>query len=194
MVRGVPIIKINRFTYRVTDLALGIPTMEWLWLLALAVWRLAIASRHGLGADEAHYALYGLRLDWSYFDHPPLVGWVNAVFIAIFGANEIAVRIPAVVCGFISSIQMFKLCLRAGHSERAARWAIVALNAMFIPAALWMMLLPDTLLLVLVFWLVKIALDLVENPRPRDWIELGFNLDFLCRLSSLVLPMGKGLA
>ena len=24
--------------------------------------------------DEAHYALYAEHLDWSYFDHPPLVG------------------------------------------------------------------------------------------------------------------------
>jgi len=33
----------------------------------------------GLSVDEAHYALYGLHLDWSYFDHPPLVGWLQAL-------------------------------------------------------------------------------------------------------------------
>ncbi|OUS41423.1 hypothetical protein A9R00_00990, partial [Oleispira antarctica] len=30
-------------------------------------------------ADEAHYALYGKLLDWSYFDHPPMVGWLQSI-------------------------------------------------------------------------------------------------------------------
>ena len=32
-----------------------------------------------LAGHEAHYALYGYYLDWSYVvDHPPLVGWLQA--------------------------------------------------------------------------------------------------------------------
>jgi len=31
----------------------------------------------GLSVDEAHYALYALHPDLSYFDHPPLVGWLQ---------------------------------------------------------------------------------------------------------------------
>src|ERR1700683_4135552 len=51
---------------------LGVPTKDWAWLLGLCLFRFAIASRNNLGVDEAHYVLYGLNLDWSYFDHPPL--------------------------------------------------------------------------------------------------------------------------
>ena len=43
-------------------------------VLALLLAQLCLAGRVGLTTDEAHYALYGLHLDWSYFDHPPLVG------------------------------------------------------------------------------------------------------------------------
>ena len=37
---------------------------------------LLIIQNIGLGVDESHYAMYALHLDWSYFDHPPLVGWL----------------------------------------------------------------------------------------------------------------------
>jgi len=33
--------------------------------------------------DEAHYALYAQHLAWSYFDHPPLVGWIQWPLVAL---------------------------------------------------------------------------------------------------------------
>ena len=51
--------------------------------------------------DEAHYALYGLHLDWSYFDHPPLVGWIQALPINFeFSVGFIRLFIPEVICLF----------------------------------------------------------------------------------------------
>ncbi len=49
------------------------------WLLTLSV-------------DEAHYAYYAARLDWSYFDHPPLVGWAQWPLVAI-GAPDGLIRL-----------------------------------------------------------------------------------------------------
>jgi len=40
---------------------------------------LFLAFNVELGGDEAHYALYGLMPDWSYFDHPPLIGWLQII-------------------------------------------------------------------------------------------------------------------
>ena len=37
-----------------------------------------MAGQFGLTVDEAHYVLYGKIIDFSYVDHPPLVGWVQA--------------------------------------------------------------------------------------------------------------------
>ena len=44
---------------------------------------LLVAGRFELSGDEAHYALYAYHLDWSYFDHPPLVGWLLAMVTAL---------------------------------------------------------------------------------------------------------------
>ena len=36
-----------------------------------------VGAAVGLSVDEAHYLLYALHPALSYFDHPPLVGWVQ---------------------------------------------------------------------------------------------------------------------
>ena len=55
-------------------------------LIALAfLLRLIIAASIGLGNDEVYYRLYAEQLQWNYFDHPPMVGWL----IRFFTANEI---------------------------------------------------------------------------------------------------------
>ena len=46
----------------------------------------------GLSVDEAHYALYAAHPDWSYFDHPPLVGWAQWPLVAL-GAPTLALRL-----------------------------------------------------------------------------------------------------
>lgn len=43
--------------------------------------------------DEAYYWLWGQRLDWSYFDHPPLHAWLLRVVATIFGWHSFSVRL-----------------------------------------------------------------------------------------------------
>ena len=67
------------------------PATLWLTLVVAAL-HLLVAGRVPLSADEAHYALYGLHLDWSYFDHPPLVGWLQALVLPV-SSSEFALRL-----------------------------------------------------------------------------------------------------
>ena len=39
----------------------------------LALWRLHLSQALQLHPDEAYYWLWSRYLDWSYFDHPPMV-------------------------------------------------------------------------------------------------------------------------
>ncbi|MEL6200877.1 MAG: glycosyltransferase family 39 protein [Pseudomonadota bacterium] len=43
-------------------------------------------------ADEGYYWLWGKNLDWSYYDHPPLGGWVLALTSALLGDSLWAIR------------------------------------------------------------------------------------------------------
>jgi 4-amino-4-deoxy-L-arabinose transferase-like glycosyltransferase len=74
------------------------------FIIFVAIIRLLLAPLVGLGVDEAHYVLYGLNLDLSYFDHPPLVGWVEFISTSVFGTSEFGARLPAILIGFLVSI------------------------------------------------------------------------------------------
>ena len=80
-------------------------------LLAVsAVVRAVLASAVELGNDEVYYWTYALFPQWSYFDHPPMVGWM--IHLSTFGLNfnaEIFVRLAAIIAGTINTWIVFRI-------------------------------------------------------------------------------------
>jgi len=64
--------------------------------LAVHVW---MGFALGLSVDEAHYALYALHPALSYFDHPPLVGWVQMPFVFLGGFDWLMRVVPLALWG-----------------------------------------------------------------------------------------------
>ena len=61
-----------------------------------------------LSVDEAHYALYANHLAWSYFDHPPLVGWIQWPLVAINAPDGILRLIP-ITLWMISCLLVYQI-------------------------------------------------------------------------------------
>jgi len=59
-----------------------------------ALIHLALGFAIEFSVDEAHYALYAQHLAWSYFDHPPLVGWIQWPLIALTSSEGVIRLIP----------------------------------------------------------------------------------------------------
>ena len=145
----------------------------------------------GFSVDEAHYALYGLYLDWSYFDHPPLVGWMQAIPVHLHLTDGWIRLIPEFfwLAGVLLSMRIAALLLERHRSsfpylkERAVMFwtALIAILAPLLHV-LGVGLLPDTLLLFLVPCMMLITLRLDEqlhNRHPQDlglWMLLGLIL------------------
>jgi len=144
-----------------------------LFISFVAVLRLLVSPYVGLGVDEAHYVLYALNLDWSYFDHPPLVGWVQYLFTSLFGLNEFGARVSAVLIGFLSSLFLYKLLYQIDNSASKAFIGILALYASFIFNALFLMLMPDTLLFLFIIPIIFSVIKLESNSSLKNWIILG---------------------
>ena len=51
----------------------------------------------GLSVDEAHYLLYALHPALSYFDHPPLVGWVQWPLVALDAPTAVLRLVPGLL-------------------------------------------------------------------------------------------------
>ncbi|WP_345990385.1 glycosyltransferase family 39 protein [Sulfurimonas sp. HSL1-2] len=148
----------------------------WALIALFTLLRLAVIGHFGLGVDEAHYVLYGLYPALSYFDHPPLVGWTEWLFTALLGVNEFAARVPAVLIGAAATALLYFWLLRIFDSGRLALWGALALNASFLFNALFMMLMPDTLLFLFAIPVMITALKIEEHNRLGDWLLLGFLL------------------
>ncbi len=66
-------------------------------MLVGAAVRLGIGAFVALTPDEAYYAAWSRHLEWGYIDHPPLVAWLLAGSLRVFGHHLLAVRVPAVL-------------------------------------------------------------------------------------------------
>ena len=65
----------------------------WGWgLLAVAVARALLLPCFELVPQEAYYAFYAQHPALSYFDHPPLLAWMLALSLRLFGHHALAVR------------------------------------------------------------------------------------------------------
>jgi hypothetical protein len=141
--------------------------------------RLAVAPFFGLGVDEAHYVLYAKYLDFSYVDHPPLVGWVHVPIYYLLGTNEFLARLPAILIFAATSYCAYIFLMRITGSVRVSLISVLALNCSFMLNALALMLLPDSLLLLMVFLLIFIAEKILRQKKPLDFILLGILLGLL---------------
>ena len=56
------------------------------WLLTgiTTFLRILVIGKLGLTVDEAHYWVYSKFLDLSYYDHPPMIGYIIKLFTDIF--------------------------------------------------------------------------------------------------------------
>lgn len=142
------------------------------WLLTLSV-------------DEAHYMLYADKLDWSYFDHPPLVGWIQWPLVSI-GAPDAVIRLIPQLLWLISCLLARSIALNLyrvvpGWNNRAEQqaaglWAVALVLLAPLMHVLAVGLLPDTLLMALTLALIKVTLSLSQKSTLGQWICLGILL------------------
>lgn len=135
--------------------------------------RLRVASQFGLTVDEAHYVLYGKFLDWSYFDHPPLVGWVQALFQLLSIDDLVKSRLPAILISIFTSKLIFDFLITKGSTQKHSLLAVIALNLTPMFNAMSVALLPDTLLMPLTLLIIISSEKILTHPNLKNWALLG---------------------
>lgn len=77
-------------------------------LLALLILHLCLAANFELAHDEAYYWLYSLRMDWGFFDHPPVVGLIIKMF-SFLPHSELAVRAGFVLLQLAACLVLIRM-------------------------------------------------------------------------------------
>lgn len=158
-----------------------------------ALVHLALGFSTEFSVDEAHYALYARHLAWSYFDHPPLVGWIQWPLVSLTASEGIIRLIPELLW-VISALLVFQVTveihrlLQGRHADYLTSalpsanlcgfMAVLAIIAAPLPHVLAIGLLPDTLLTPLSLGLMWMALRWTQQDRftITDWIVTGLLL------------------
>lgn len=166
-----------------------------------------LASFTGLTSDEAHYLLYAQFLDWSYFDHPPLVGWLQAPLIALTDSVAVIRLVPQlvwIVCAWL----IHRITEDLSHDKIAASLAVILFCVSPILHIHGIALLPDTLLCLFSLLAAWLSLSIgrkmwkadgLDNNDPMrnkvnlwHWVLLGVLLGLagLSKYSAIFLAAG----
>ncbi len=155
-----------------------------------AVVHFALGFSIEFSVDEAHYALYAKHLAWSYFDHPPLVGWIQWPLVALTSSEGIIRLIPELLWA-LSALLVYQVTLEihrfiqgcnAGYltatlpsANLCGLMAVLAIIAAPLPHVLAIGLLPDTLLTPLSLGLLLMALRWTRKDHfsIADWVITG---------------------
>src|SRR5581483_5921604 len=97
-----------------------------LWLvLAVTTIRVVSAMYVGLTDTEAYYASWARVIDWSYYDHPPLIAWMVAITSPLVHGT-LGIRLGSVISGVVFTLLFHELATRL-FSARAAFFAVATL-------------------------------------------------------------------
>lgn len=151
--------------------------------------------------QSAYYFTYAEHPALSYYDHPPMIGWLLWASAALFGKSVLAVRGAVFVTTLATQIAFHRLARRL-LGEPAAGRALVFLTASGVALLLSLIAVPDVPLLL--FWTLALlalerALFAAEAPgggadgeRPLAWLAAGLamGLAFLSKYTGVYLQGG----
>ena len=198
--------------------------MSWLrqivtdrWSLALLLGgvmaHLLMAFSFHLSPDETHYALYAVNPGWSYFDHPPLAGWLQWPW-AQLGGQDVLMRVVPMLCWALAGLGVAAVTAELSGSNPAdsgftspagaasgspnivtARAALLLWMVSPIPHLLGLALVPDTLLLPITCAIMGLTWRLCSDAQARNWplwLWLGFFLGLagLSKYTAVLIALG----
>jgi len=146
-------------------------------IVAVVVVQLLGATRLGFGVDEAHYALYGRFPAWSYFDHPPMVGWLQWLMLHI-GDSELILRLLPIAMLAASAAALYGLCidLYPQRSHWTAVLAVLAMQSMIMIHLIGLGMIPDGPLLLVGLLAMRVFVRISRGGSGGLWLLLGLLL------------------
>lgn len=143
------------------------------WWIALAV-KVALAIYLPFASDEAYYWVWGHHPQLSYFDHPPMVGWLFwfGTFLENIGN---AARLPAVLLGHCTFIIWHQILKPLLNETNQKFWFLFVLFSPFLGLGS-LVVTPD--IPMMFFWALSllILLKLVDTPKASLYLALGASL------------------
>ena len=169
-----------------------------LLILIATVVRCIIACSIELGNDEVYYRMYAQYLQWNYFDHPPMVGWlIRLTTVNLLLDNEFFIRLGAIMAAAITTWFIF-LCGKKLNNEYSGFLAAVMYTSSIYGSIIaGTFILPDSPQMVCwsagLYLLIRIsAHSHINRTKKRDLFLFGLvaGLGMLCKIHMAFLWFG----
>ena len=163
--------------------------------LHVVMWSLVPGlTRHELDSDSMMHFAWGQEWQWSYSLHPPLVPWVVAGFLKIFGINNLSYVVLSQVNIALALTAIWFLA-RQFFSARVALAAVCLLE--FIPYYSFLSQRFNHSALLISLWALTtlFAYFALHRQRLSDWVGLSLlaMASMLCKYYSVTLLVAIGL-
>lgn len=100
-----------------------------LLLVVMAALHAALAAVLPMNAGEAYYWLWGKYPAAGYFDHPPMVAWMSAIFLGWIDGVHLAARAGPMTLSILSTLAVYGLAREIFPGGQAA-WKAALLYAL----------------------------------------------------------------
>lgn len=167
------------------------------FILALVTLKLGLVLTLPLIDDETYHWTWAKNPALSYFDHPGLIAWVEAISTGFFGDGVFAIRLPAFLF-YLGILYFLYKTAEELFDYKVARLAVV----LFSVPPLWMSSFVAAPELPFVFFWVLAVYIFVRSLSPMDalkpssaWLLLGvvFGLGINAKFPLFLLSVGMGL-
>lgn len=167
-------------------------------ILLATITRLIAAGCIELGNDEVYYRMYAQHLQWNYFDHPPLVGWlIRCTSLNLSLDNELFIRLGAVASAAITTWLLF-LCGKKLATEYTGFLAAAIYTATIYGSIIaGIFILPDSPQMVCwvagLYLLIDIAkYSSINRTKKRKLVLFGIVMGagMLCKIHTSFLWLG----
>jgi Dolichyl-phosphate-mannose-protein mannosyltransferase len=124
----------------------------------------------------------------------PLMNWLGAVFMKLWGESDAAARLPVWLCVPVLAVGMKALSRRLLSSERAAYVAAVFVVLQPLVLVFSHKLMPEVPMVTLLCWGLVLAFDgIFEARKGRAWLSAG-SAACLFALAAVLKPTGIAVA
>ena len=156
-------------------------------LLATLALKLALAHVMPMTGDEAYFVRWAQHLDFGYYDHPPMVGWLLHLMLYL-GNAEVLLRLPSILTTALIGIAIYRL-LKPLDENKAA---LIAMLFLLSPInILYVFITTDTPLILFAFLSVAALYKALQHDR-FGWYALSgifFGLAFLSKYFAVLLGL-----
>lgn len=139
--------------------------------------------------EETYYWNYANHLDWSYFDHPPMVAYLIKIATTILGTNEFSVRLPALLCWCVAGFYSFKLSNKISLNTGIYAVYLLSILPFFFIQSIIMT--PDLPLIAAWSACLYYLFEILIKDKTNAWYKLGlcFGLGMISKYTlALLVP------